>query len=66
MWTNEQERTELLQKLGTLRRRIKRRPHLASDAQAILFRLRELRHIARIARNQEVTPTPPSLPRRYA
>ncbi len=51
MWTNEQERTELLHELGKLQKRIKRRPHLTSDAQAILFRLRELRQIARIAQN---------------
>lgn len=51
MWTNEQERTELLHELGKLQKRIKRRPYLTSDAQAILFRLRELRQIARIAQN---------------
>ena len=62
-WTNEQERAELLQELGKLHRRIKRRPHLASDAQAILFRLRELRQIARIARNKDTTTTQA---RRYA
>jgi hypothetical protein len=57
--TNEQERTELLQQLGKLHRRIKRRPHLAADAQAILFRLRELRQIARIGRNRDVTTKEP-------
>ena len=51
MWTYQQERTELLQELGKLHRRIKRRPHLASDAEAILFRLRELRQMARIAKS---------------
>lgn len=63
MWTNEQERTELLHELGKVQRRIKRRPHLTSDAQAILFRLRELRQIARIAQNATKTP---GAQRRYA
>jgi len=63
MWTNEQERTELLQELAKLQRRIRRRPHLASDAQAILFRLRELRQLARIAQNRD---TVTGAPRRYA
>jgi hypothetical protein len=49
MWMHDQERTELLAALGKVRRRIKRYPHLTSDAQAILFRLRELRRMARIA-----------------
>jgi hypothetical protein len=66
MWTNQQERIQLLQELGKLRRRIKRRPHLASDAQAIMFRLRELRHIARVTQNPQAAPTPSTFPRDYA
>jgi hypothetical protein len=46
-----QERNELLAELGKVQRRIKRHPHLTSDAQAILFRLRDLRRMARLAQN---------------
>ncbi len=51
MWTYCQERTELLHELGKLKRLIKRRPHLAMNAEAITFRLRELRQLQRIAQN---------------
>jgi tRNA U34 5-methylaminomethyl-2-thiouridine-forming methyltransferase MnmC len=49
------ERTGLLEELGRVQRRIKRNPHLASDAQAILFRLRELRQLARMSEKLKVT-----------
>ena len=62
MWNDQEERAKLLEELGKLKRRIKRRPHLASAAQAILFRLRELRQIARSARTMDHEPI---LPQRY-
>jgi hypothetical protein len=43
-----QQRTELLHELGKLKRLIKRRPYLAMNAEAITFRLRELRQLERI------------------
>jgi tRNA U34 5-methylaminomethyl-2-thiouridine-forming methyltransferase MnmC len=60
MWAYQQERSELLQELGRLHRRIKRRPYLASDAEAIVFRLRQMRQQARAARkNVKVAAGPP-------
>lgn len=58
----EHERTELLAELGRVQRRIKRNPHLTSDAQAILFRLRELRRLARLAQNAAVARGHPRQP----
>ena len=55
MQPHNQERTELLEELGKVQRRIRRHPHLTSDAQAILFRLRELRQLARLAQKVAVS-----------
>jgi hypothetical protein len=57
-----QERTELLEELGKVQRRIRRHPHLTSDAQAILFRLRELRQLARSAQKVAASAGDPDHP----
>lgn len=62
MHLHTHERTELLEKLAKVQRKIKRRPHLAADAQAILFRLRELRQLARVAQQASASTADPVHP----